>query len=914
ILGVIDMQADMPGVFNEENLPVFEAMANQLAATLRGVQAFAEAQQAATRAAFINRRLTRASWENFLGRLSQGEHLGYHYDLQNVAPVDEPLTIASDAVDGRTIARPIELRGEPIGTILLNEDNPRAWAPEDLALIDDVAERVAQVVEQFRAFDETQAALAETAALYDASRRISTAEGLQAVVAAGVEALNVPAINRAVLMAFDYDESGRLDVARVIGNWHSGRGTSPSPVGTAYSVQDYPAFLTGVTPDPVFADDTLTDERADPALCEMLRAINVRAFAMLPLWVSGRQIGALFLESDEPYHFTEQQIRPSAALARQIAFTVQNQLLFDQVQTRATELQTVAEVGAQASTILDVSELLWTVSGLTKERFGLYHAHVYLINEAGDRLVLAAGAGEVGRQMVAAGHGIPLSHPRSLVARAARERQGVIVNDVRQALDFLPNPMLPNTRSEMAIPMIVGDRLLGVLDVQSSVANRFSEEDTRVQGTLAAQIAAAVQNAGLFTEVQIEADRRARLYELGQHLAESLDPAAIARSAVDDLAALMDVPEANLFRYVESDDALELLAAAGPAGQKMAEWMIPLADCSSAARVIRQREVVIEEDTTDPAYKFARQMGLTAFMLVPVTVADQVIGMLVLGDTRGPRRFHQDDLLLVQNVALQVGISLQNAYLYIEQVRATEQLREVDRLKSEFLASMSHELRTPLNSIIGYAEVLLDGIDGDLTDDMEEDVEAIHGSGKHLLNLINDILDLAKIEAGQMDLIVEHIELGPFVRDVMNTSRVLLGSKPVELLVDIPNDLPVVEADSLRLRQIVSNLVGNAIKFTEQGSITVHAEVYASDPSMLAVSVIDTGVGISAENLPLIFERFRQLDQSATRRVGGTGLGLSITRQLVQMLGGDLWVESQPGSGSVFTFTLPIVPVAEPGD
>ncbi len=229
----------------------------------------------------------------------------------------------------------------------------------------------------------------------------------------------------------------------------------------------------------------------------------------------------------------------------------------------------------------------------------------------------------------------------------------------------------------------------------------------------------------------------------------------------------------------------------------------------------------------------------------------------------------------------------------------------MDRLKSEFLASMSHELRTPLNSIIGYAEVLLDGIDGDLTDEMQEDVVAIHGSGKHLLNLINDILDLAKIEAGQMDMITEPVDLRSFVHELTNTSRVLLKGKEVELVIDVPEGTPKVQADPLRLRQVISNLLTNAIKFTQDGSITVQVRPYDENPAMLAVAVIDTGIGIKQEHLPLIFERFRQVDQSATRRVGGTGLGLAITRQLVQMHNGDIWVESEVGVGSAFIFTIP---------
>ncbi|MBN1679130.1 MAG: GAF domain-containing sensor histidine kinase, partial [Anaerolineae bacterium] len=411
------------------------------------------------------------------------------------------------------------------------------------------------------------------------------------------------------------------------------------------------------------------------------------------------------------------------------------------IRRRASEMQTVAEVGAEAAQSLELEQLLQNVVNLTKDRFALYHAHMYLLDADDQHLALAAGAGEVGRQMVMAGHGILLNSERSLVARAARERTTVVINNVQDSPDFLPNPLLASTQSEMAVPMIVGDQVIGVLDVQASEVDRFTNEDVLVMSTLASQVAVAITNA----------------------------------------------------------------------------------------------------------------------------------------------------------------------QLYSEQVKVMEQLREVDRLKSEFLASMSHELRTPLNSIIGYAEVLLDGIDGELTEDMDEDVSAIHGSGKHLLNLINDILDLAKIEAGQMDLITEDVELETFIQDVINASRVLLMDKPVDLNLEIAEGLSSVHADSLRLRQIVSNLTTNAIKFTDEGSITIRADHYESDPRMVKISVIDTGSGISAENLPLIFERFRQVDQSHTRRVGGTGLGLSITRQLVWMHGGEIWVDSELGTGSTFNFTIPIM-------
>jgi signal transduction histidine kinase/putative methionine-R-sulfoxide reductase with GAF domain len=567
------------------------------------------------------------------------------------------------------------------------------------------------------------------------------------------------------------------------------------------------------------------------------------------------------------------------------------------------------ELGQQLATLLDPNQLLSETVNRLSDAFGYYHAQIYLYDAALERLIMQEGLGQAGAIMKAGGHAIPLRAERSLVARAARSLEPVTANNVSLDPDHLPNPLLPETRSEVAVPLYHGQELIGVLDLQHNIIDYFNEDEIRTLSIIGNQLSTALANARLFGEIQLEAERRAMLYEFGQRLSETLDPNAIAGVVVENLAALIDVPEVTLFRYDSAENTLETLAAHGELGQTTIGTTVPLRSRPDIQRVIQRQEMEVitsAAEVTDPAYDPPKRLGLTAWMAMPIAVADQVIGVMSVGEVRGARDFTNDEILLAQNVAFQVSISLQNAYLYYEQVQITERLREVDRLKSEFLASMSHELRTPLNSIIGYAEVLLDGIDGELTGEMEEDITAIHGSGKHLLNLINDILDLAKIEAGQMDLITEPVVLKPFVEELLaTTSRVLIMGKPVEMVTRISEDLPPVMADPLRLRQIISNLVTNAIKFTEQGSITVYAQCYETDPAMIQVSVIDTGIGITAENLPKIFDRFRQVDQSATRRVGGTGLGLSITRQLVQMHGGDMWVESEYGKGSTFCFTLP---------
>jgi signal transduction histidine kinase len=236
---------------------------------------------------------------------------------------------------------------------------------------------------------------------------------------------------------------------------------------------------------------------------------------------------------------------------------------------------------------------------------------------------------------------------------------------------------------------------------------------------------------------------------------------------------------------------------------------------------------------------------------------------------------------------------------------------ETSRLKSQFLANMSHELRTPLNSIIGFSTVLIDGLDGDLSDQQKESANFIRKSGTHLLSLINDILDYSRIEAGKMKLEFERIDLAGLLSEQLNSARGLIGVKEIELKLDIKDGLPGISADRMRITQVIINLLSNAVKFTEKGIISINAKLTegtsgSPETGFVSVSVSDTGIGIDEKYLSLIFDDFRQVDGSTVREHEGSGLGLAISRKIVAMHGGELTVESEFGKGSVFTFTLPI--------
>jgi PAS domain S-box-containing protein len=282
------------------------------------------------------------------------------------------------------------------------------------------------------------------------------------------------------------------------------------------------------------------------------------------------------------------------------------------------------------------------------------------------------------------------------------------------------------------------------------------------------------------------------------------------------------------------------------------------------------------------------------------------IGIVEFERKPGDPLWIQGDIDLVTEVTRQLAIAIQDVRSNLLTQQALNDVREADQLKSQFLANMTHELRTPLNSIIGFSRVILKGIDGPITETQKHDLNAIYKAGQHLLGLINNILDFSKIDSGRMELSLSEIDLKDIVRDVMATATGLVKDKPVKLVTEIDDDLPTILADSVRTRQILLNLISNAAKFTDIGEIGVKVQLNTEENGLL-IAVFDTGTGISSQDQRKLFEPFSQLDISTSRRIGGTGLGLSICRHLVELQGGRIWVESTPGIGSTFFFTIPLL-------
>jgi len=368
---------------------------------------------------------------------------------------------------------------------------------------------------------------------------------------------------------------------------------------------------------------------------------------------------------------------------------------------------------------------------------------------------------------------------------------------------------------------------------------------------------------------------------------------------------------AAIYTIEETGFNVVMREATGAAGEKMKtqKHMAAVGSQTIVGQVAETGESKIVDDVSrEPLYQpNPLLLDTQSEAAVPLRIGSRIVGVIDIQSLQA-HAFTPDDISVLQSLADQVAVAIDNARSYELSQQALRELREVDQMKSQFLANMSHELRTPLNSIIGFSRVILKGIDGSVTDMQQQDLTAIYNAGQHLLGLINDVLDLARIEAGKMELNFEEVHLSEMVTSVMSTAKGLVKEKRIQLLQRIPADMPTVRGDTMRVRQILLNLISNASKFTDEGSITVEARVQSGPTGKMEalINVIDTGPGISMEDQKKLFQAFSQVDGSATRKSGGSGLGLSICANLVQLHGGRIGVLSEAGKGSTFYFTVPI--------
>ncbi len=472
-------------------------------------------------------------------------------------------------------------------------------------------------------------------------------------------------------------------------------------------------------------------------------------------------------------------------------------------------------------------------------------------------------------------------------------------------------------RSQVIVPMLRGDETIGAIAVARREPGPFPDSQIELLKTFADQAVIAIENVRLFNELQARTTELTRsveqltaLGEVSRAVTSTLDVETVLETVVSRARQLAGADGCLIYEYDEGTQQFHSRATDNlDAAYAEALHATPLRKGEGVSgRAAEVGAAVQVPDITQPsAYQssvrdITIQAGYQAVLSVPLLREDEIIGSLIL-IRKTPGEFSAEIVELLKTFATQSALAIQNARLFREIEDKGRELELASKHKSQFLANMSHELRTPLNAILGYTELLLDGIYGEMSEKARETMGRIERSGRHLLALINDVLDLSKIEAGQLTLSLADYWLAEIVNTVVTAMEPLAAEKGLALRVTLDPGLPLARGDDRRLSQVLLSLVGNAVKFTDVGEVRIEGKV--SDGAFL-VSVSDTGPGIAPEDQARIFDEFQQVDASNTRKKGGTGLGLSIARRILAMHGGRIWVESAPGQGATFSFTLPV--------
>jgi signal transduction histidine kinase len=472
-------------------------------------------------------------------------------------------------------------------------------------------------------------------------------------------------------------------------------------------------------------------------------------------------------------------------------------------------------------------------------------------------------------------------------------------------------------RTMLGVPMFREGVAVGVFQMSRREVRPFTEKQIELVTSFADQAVIAIENMRLFDEVQARTRELTQsvkelraLGEVTQAVGSTLDLQTVLDTVVAKATQLSGTEAGVIYVFDEASRQFQLRATYGMTTDMIAVIKEHHADFSEAVRVATQRrepDQVADLHPSSRANELVMRLGYRARLVVPLLAPAQVVGALVVR-RKQPGEFAKNTIALLKTFAAQSVLAIQNARLFAEIEDKSRQLEQASQHKSQFLSSMSHELRTPLNAIIGLTEMMATNAGRFGTEKAQEPLKRVKNAGTHLLGLINQVLDLSKIEAGKLELSPQTVQLAPLIDEVVGTARQLAEQNQNRLVVEAPDDLGSLTVDPMRLRQILLNLLSNACKFTKQGDVTLRARRVADGRNFLELAVADTGIGMTAEQLGKLFQEFSQAEASTAKKYGGTGLGLAITRKLARMMGGDVTVESEPGKGSVFTVRLPSDP------
>lgn len=787
------------------------------------------------------------------------------------------------------LAVPLRTRGIITGALTIQSDKTGVFVQETIEVLQTLADQLAVAIVNASLFAKLQNNLDETNLLYDTSRKISSATTAVAVYESLVEFVKDNGIADAAYIISPAPGAHEFFVIPAL--W------SRSPL--AFNWRDQ--FLR----DPLLFGQPLSEKLSIINNCAKKSGLNaftrhlanvhqLQALALISITIEGEWLATLALQRSGSHVFTSGELNPLLTIVDQSAVILSNQQLLTQAETLYRVGQSLSQALTRDDALRIAVHQVAEYTGASQCRFILYDT------PSGKGRIIAE------HKTSQKAHRLQFPLDDEVYQLISQDMQPLLIDEQAgvSAASMEQYVYQLGARATLLIPATSQQELLGILTIESHRGKRpFTQANTIFAQTVVDHMTTQIENLNLLEEALSRAQELITLNQIQSGISGILDSPSLAQTIYNQIGRLLDNSIFILARYQTSTNSYEpilcmhdgkpvniapgLVAEGDPLHQLLHSQRHLVAD---ASHPIMQKSLI-------PNLAQTPQSSLWT----PLLDDNKPTGLISL-QSYTKDRYSETDVQLLRSIATQTNLAIANARLFEEIQASNEQLRQLDNLKNQFLANVSHELRTPLNAIIGFSKVILKGIDGPLTVAQEEDITSIYENGQMLLSLINEILDMAKIEAGRMTITVEEIDAALIARKVLKSVRSLVNEELVSLVADIAPDLPMLEADPVRLRQILNNLLSNAAKFTNEGHIRLQMR---QQDGYLHIAVEDTGIGIHQKDYQKLFRPFEQVENRDARVAGGTGLGLPITKWLVQMHNGRIWLESQLGKGSTFHILLP---------